>query len=54
MVESRGPESPFLSPINGPKIPNVSNNGPRNAPKLIKTIYECVSTNNLNILIPFA
>ena len=28
MVENRGHESPFLTPNNGPKIPNVSNNGP--------------------------
>ena len=30
MVESSGPESPFLTPPppNGPKIPNVRNNGP--------------------------
>ena len=28
MVESRGPESPIFDPQNGPKTPNVGNNGP--------------------------
>ena len=28
MVESRGTESPFLTPKNGHKITNFSNNGP--------------------------
>ena len=52
MAGKQRPKFPFLVPKMGPKY-HISLITARNAPKLVKTIYEWISVNNHDMLVPF-